>query len=104
MQGGVLVELPCCNNGTFHRVLASDKHGQLGIWDARAPVNDVTDDDEDITPVEDQEGGKYYRLQMHWPATSKSSISCVKFDPIDAFSVRTRPCGQSTLLTSALTS
>lgn len=64
-----------------------DKHGQLGIWDARAPVDDAGDDDDDVTPTEDQENGKYYRLQMHWPATSKSSISCVKFDPIDAFSV-----------------
>ena len=65
----------------------ADKHGQLGIWDALAPVDAPEDDDEDTTPPEDREGGKYWRLQMHWPATSKSSISCVKFDPIDSFSV-----------------
>ncbi|EJF66005.1 WD40 repeat-like protein [Dichomitus squalens] len=70
-------------------VFFGDKHGQLGIWDARAPVDEPEDDDEDPTPPEDREGGKYWRLQMHWPATSKSSISCVKFDPIDAFSVYT---------------
>ena len=69
----------------MYRRFHIDKHGELGIWDARAPVDDV--DDDDPTPVEDREGGKYYRLQMHWPATSKSSISGIKFDPIDAFSV-----------------
>jgi hypothetical protein len=25
-----------------------------------------------VAPVDDQEGGKYWRLQLHWPATSKS--------------------------------
>lgn len=44
-----------------------DKHGQLGIWDARAPQEDA--DDEDKSTEED---GKYWRLQVHWPATSKS--------------------------------
>ncbi|KAI1794521.1 WD40 repeat-like protein [Ganoderma leucocontextum] len=70
-------------------IFFGDKHGQLGIWDARAPVEVPDDEDEDTTPPEDQEGGRYYRLQMHWPATSKSSISCVKFDPIDSFSLYT---------------
>jgi hypothetical protein len=65
-----------------------DKHGQLGIWDARAPPDEANDEDEDISPREDKEGGKYWRLQHHWPATPKSSISCIKFDPIDAHSVR----------------
>ncbi len=65
----------------------ADKHGQLGIWDARAPIDEVADDDDEGPSAEDREGGKYYRLQMHWPATSKSSISSVKFDPIDSFSV-----------------
>ncbi len=72
-----------------HRIsFEADKHGQLGIWDAQAPV-DVPDDndDDDSTPAEDREGGKYHRLQMHWPASSKSSISCIKLDPIDSFSV-----------------
>ncbi|KAI0807417.1 WD40 repeat-like protein [Fomes fomentarius] len=74
---------------TKNLIFFGDKHGQLGIWDARAPVDEPGDDDDDDTPVEDREGGKYYRLQMHWPATSKSSISSVKFDPIDAFSIYT---------------
>lgn len=26
---------------------------------------------------------------MHWPATSKSSISCIKFDPVDSHSLFT---------------
>lgn len=63
-----------------------DKHGQLGIWDARAPADDVGEEDEDVDP-DQQEMGKYWRLQVHWPATSRSSISCIKFDPIDAHSV-----------------
>ncbi|KAI0636806.1 WD40 repeat-like protein [Trametes polyzona] len=70
-------------------IFFGDKHGRLGIWDARAPVEEAADEDDDVTPVEDQEGGKYYRLQMHWPATSKSSISSVKFDPIDSHNVFT---------------
>ncbi|TFK86915.1 WD40 repeat-like protein [Polyporus arcularius HHB13444] len=70
-------------------IFFGDKHGQLGIWDARAPVDEVADDDDEGPSAEDREGGKYYRLQMHWPATSKSSISSVKFDPIDSFSVYT---------------
>jgi hypothetical protein len=70
--------------------LWQDKHGQLGIWDARAPPDDVADDDEDIAP-DNREGGKYCRLQLHWPATSKSSISSIKLDPIDSHNVRRRP-------------
>jgi hypothetical protein len=63
-----------------------DKHGQLGIWDARAPTDDVGEEDDDVDP-DQQEKGKYWRLQVHWPATSRSSISCIKFDPFDAHSV-----------------
>lgn len=62
-----------------------DKHGQLGIWDARAPADE--DEDDDIAP-ENREGGKYWRLQLHWPATPKSSISSIKVDPIDSHNVR----------------
>ena len=61
-----------------------DKYGTLGIWDARAPMDEV--EEEDVGP-EQRETGKYWRLQVHWPATSQSSISCIKFDPIDAHSV-----------------
>ncbi|KAH9079555.1 WD40 repeat-like protein [Lactarius deliciosus] len=41
-------------------IFFGDKHGQLGLWDARAPA---------------EEAGKYWRLQVHWPATAQSSIS-----------------------------
>ncbi|KAL0946835.1 hypothetical protein HGRIS_013003 [Hohenbuehelia grisea] len=69
-------------------IFFGDKHGQLGIWDARAPSEEVADEDGDVV-VDDKEGGRYWRLQAHWPATSKSSISCVKFDPVDSHSVYT---------------
>jgi hypothetical protein len=74
------------------RLTASpDKYGQLGIWDARAPADEVADEDGDIAaPADDQERGKYWRLQPHWPATPKSSISTVKIDPIDSHSVSPR--------------
>ena len=70
-------------------VFFGDKHGQLGIWDARAPADEVEDEDGDISKQDegDQPGGKYWRLQTHWPATSKSSISSVKFSPVDSHSV-----------------
>jgi hypothetical protein len=58
----------------------ADKHGQLGIWDARAPT-------EDGDESADKEGGKIYRLQPHWPATSKSSICSLKLDPLDSHGV-----------------
>lgn len=64
-----------------------DKHGQLGIWDAQAPPEEIEDEDGDVHAQEDREGGKYWRMQPHWPATSKSSISCIKMDPLDAHSV-----------------
>ncbi|TDL24768.1 WD40 repeat-like protein [Rickenella mellea] len=70
-------------------IFFGDKHGQLGIWDARAPQDDVEDEDGQLVSPDEREGGKYWRLQPHWPATSKSSVSTVKFDPIDAHSVFT---------------
>ncbi|KAK0503322.1 WD40-repeat-containing domain protein [Armillaria luteobubalina] len=70
-------------------IFFGDKHGQLGIWDARAPPEDVADEDEDVVDDATKEGGKYWRLQVHWPATSKSSISCVKFNPVDYHTVYT---------------
>lgn len=71
-------------------IFVGDKHGQLGIWDARAPVGDSAEDDEDDERApEERENGKYWRLQTHWPATSKSSISSIKFDPLDAHSLYT---------------
>ena len=59
----------------------TDKHGQLGIWDPRAPADEVGDEE---TDPDVQEGGKYWRLQVHWPATSRSSISCIRFDPTNS--------------------
>ena len=63
-----------------------DKHGQLGIWDPRAPLDDAGEED-NVVDSGQRESGKYWRLQVHWPATSQSSISCIKFDPIDAHNV-----------------
>ncbi|KAN0076783.1 WD40-repeat-containing domain protein [Tylopilus felleus] len=63
-------------------IFFGDKHGQLGIWDARASSEEVADEDEEITANES--GGKYWRLQQHWPATAKSSLSSVRIDPIDS--------------------
>jgi WD repeat-containing protein 76 len=70
-------------------LLFVDKHGQLGIWDARA-ISDSNEDEGGLDST--NEGGKNYRLQVHWPATSKSSISSIRFDPLNAHNVsRTRP-------------
>ncbi|KAF7294880.1 DNA damage-binding protein CMR1 [Mycena indigotica] len=69
-------------------VFFGDKHGSLGIWDARAAVDEVEDEDGDVSVVNASEG-KYWRLQLHWPATSKSSISCVKIDPINSHNIYT---------------
>lgn len=68
-----------------------DKHGQLGIWDARAPVDEITDEDGEPIPQDERERGKYWQLQPHWPANSKSAISNVKFNPTDSHSVSTYP-------------
>ncbi|KAF9483761.1 WD40 repeat-like protein [Pholiota conissans] len=68
-------------------IFFGDKHGQLGIWDARAAPEEE-EVDGDIAP-ENKEGGKYWRLQLHWPATPKSSISSIKVDPIDSHNIYT---------------
>lgn len=67
-------------------IFFGDKHGQLGIWDARAAPDEVADEDDDVTPT-NKESGKYWRLQLHWPATSKSSISCLKLNPVNSHSL-----------------
>ncbi|KAG7092509.1 hypothetical protein E1B28_008860 [Marasmius oreades] len=69
-------------------IFFGDKHGQLGIWDAQALPVEVDDDDEEGNS-DDREGGKYWRLQVHWPATSKSSISSLKLDPTDSHTIYT---------------
>lgn len=58
----------------------------MGIWDARAAPEEHADEDGDVE-VDNREGGKYWRLQPHWPATSKSSISNIKFNPVNAHNV-----------------
>ncbi|KAF5377080.1 hypothetical protein D9757_007732 [Collybiopsis confluens] len=68
-------------------IFFGDKHGQLGMWDARAPPDEGDDEDESNTDT--KEDGKYWRLQVHWPATSQSSISSVKLDPVDSHTVYT---------------
>lgn len=80
-------------DAAFH----SDKHGQLGIWDARAPA--VENDEEEAKDVDNTEGGRVWRLQAHWPATSQSSISNIKFDPLNSQNVKLR---LSTLIFAAL--
>ncbi|KAJ7852171.1 WD40-repeat-containing domain protein, partial [Mycena olivaceomarginata] len=70
-------------------IFFGDKHGQLGIWDARAPVDEVADEDGDVASADGQGGGRYWRLQLHWPETLHASISCVKIDPIDAHNIYT---------------
>ncbi|KAG2111613.1 WD40-repeat-containing domain protein [Suillus discolor] len=75
-------------DATKDLVFFGDKHGQIGIWDARAPIDEVEDEDGDIS-ADHREGGKHWRLQCHWPASSTSSISSIKFDPVDAHSLFT---------------
>jgi hypothetical protein len=50
----------------------------------------TNDEDGDIAP-ESREGGKYWRLQLHWPAHANSSISTIKLDPIDSHNVGDHP-------------
>ncbi|KAG8925490.1 hypothetical protein FRC02_009630 [Tulasnella sp. 418] len=69
-------------------IFIGDKTGQMGIWDALAPADEVEDDDGEVS-AQDGEGGKYWTLQPHWPPTAKSSISCIKLDPIDSHSIFT---------------
>ncbi|KAG9057260.1 hypothetical protein FS842_008067 [Serendipita sp. 407] len=77
-----------------------DKHGQLGIWDPHAlSPKDLEADDEEEDDVrsrskskrkkKDRGQGQTWQLQLHWPATSKSSVSGVKFDPVNGHSVYT---------------
>ncbi|KAG8678979.1 hypothetical protein FRC09_019370 [Ceratobasidium sp. 395] len=68
-------------------ILFGDKSGTLGVWDART-VPDEHEEDEGATHDTD-EGGQYWRLQPHWPQTSKSSISTIKIDPRDGHTVFT---------------
>ena len=59
----------------------------------RAPAEDEGDDDDDEaegTPAACQAAkseGEVWQLQAHWPATSKSSISSIKFDPLGSHNV-----------------
>lgn len=69
-------------------IFFGDKHGALGIWDARAPQEEV-EEDGDVSSQLDEEGGRSWRIQLHWPNSSRSSISSIRFDPVDAHSVYT---------------
>jgi len=73
----------------------------LVYGDARAPADDVGEEEDDVDP-DQREAGKYWRLQAHWPATSRSSLSCIKFDPIDAHSVGLQTANPSLVLTYLL--
>ncbi|EPT06091.1 hypothetical protein FOMPIDRAFT_1026938 [Fomitopsis schrenkii] len=70
-------------------IFFGDKHGALGIWDARAPSDETEDADGEVSAASDDGSGKTWKLQLHWPATSHSSISHIRFDPVDAHSVFT---------------
>ncbi|KAH9842704.1 WD40 repeat-like protein [Rhodofomes roseus] len=70
-------------------IFFGDNHGALSIWDARAPTEDVTDADDDVSAAADETAGTSWRMQLHWPASSRSSITSIKFDPVDAHSVFT---------------
>ena len=61
----------------------------LGIWDALAPADEVQDEDGEIGPISGEQAGRRWQLQLHWPATSRSSISSIKLDPIDAHGLYT---------------
>ncbi|KAF8314376.1 WD40-repeat-containing domain protein [Cantharellus anzutake] len=80
-------------------IFVGDKHGQFGIWDALAPSEENEEDKYDDT----REGGRYWRLQPHWPRSPKTSISCIKFSPTDAHSVFTTSY-DSTLRVTSFTS
>ncbi|KAH0826908.1 WD40 repeat-like protein [Lanmaoa asiatica] len=43
-------------------IFIGDKHGQLGIWDARAPAEEVADEDDDVTPVDMESGGVSHQI------------------------------------------
>lgn len=59
-----------------------DKSGRLIIWDAIAPADEEFDEDgQSVTP--DTVEGKSYRLEPHHPVSRNSSLSCIKFDPIN---------------------
>lgn len=64
-------------------IFVGDKHGCLGIWDALAPPEANEDDQEEDNKDSNELEGRYWRLQPHWPKSSKSSISCIKFSPTD---------------------
>ncbi|KAK2466875.1 hypothetical protein APHAL10511_001133 [Amanita phalloides] len=70
-------------------IFFGDKHGELGIWDARTPPEETDNEDGDISAPDVAEQGKYWRLQVHWPATSKSSISCIRMNPVHGHSLYT---------------
>ena len=77
---------------SYSAFLFLDKHGQLGVWEPFALPEEVADEDDEPQAVDNGSDGRYWRLQPHWPATAKSSISCVKINPLDSHSVSYMPC------------
>ncbi|KAK8853099.1 hypothetical protein IAR55_003800 [Kwoniella newhampshirensis] len=62
-------------------VLAGDKYGQLGIWDALGPATESvkTEDDTNGATEEEEPEGRIWRVQAH----ARNSITCMKVDPIN---------------------
>ncbi|QRW26986.1 WD repeat-containing protein [Rhizoctonia solani] len=67
-------------------IFFGDKAGTIGIWDARAKLDDHEGDADEKISAED---GQYWSLQPHWPRSSKSSISSIRINPRDAHSIFT---------------
>ncbi len=65
-------------------IFFGDKTGCISVWDALAPPREIVDDDGEVEVIQEGQG---WRIQFHWPADSRSSVSALKFDPIDAHSV-----------------
>ncbi|KLO13552.1 WD40 repeat-like protein [Schizopora paradoxa] len=70
-------------------IFFGDKHGRLLIWNALAPQEEVTDEDGQVIPQSSTGGGKSYKIEPHFPVSSKSSLSCIKFDSINSYNVFT---------------
>ncbi|WVQ67137.1 uncharacterized protein L199_005332 [Kwoniella botswanensis] len=66
-------------------VFVGDKSGQLGIWDALGPPEDIVNSDDDTTGVkqEQQEDesyeGRVWRIQAH----ARSAITAMKVNPVN---------------------
>ncbi|KAE8271754.1 hypothetical protein A4X09_0g588 [Tilletia walkeri] len=66
-------------------IFAGDKEGAIGIWEPWAATDDIaTDAGDDADGVDSSKAsGKSWSLQAH----GKDSVTCLRFDPVDAQSV-----------------